>query len=153
MENIAENTNFDGANLIIEEAGASTSCDATFLISTLLVFVAKGDGAISELETDKMLDILSSHSETGSATALQHLSSAVMTLANDKDIALKLRKIGQGLSPDETERVFNLMLDIAVIDDDLAAGEAEAVKFAGQILGLSQDRIYSGLRAVAGRQG
>ena len=97
MENIAENTNFDGANLIIEEAGASASCDATFLISTLLVFVAKGDGAISELETDKMLDILSSHSETGSATALQHLSSAVMTLANDKDIALKLRKIGQGL--------------------------------------------------------
>lgn len=152
MGNRAENTHFDGANLVFEEAGEASSCDATFLLSNLLVFVAKGDGAISELETDKMLDILASQYGKGNATALQHLSSAVMNLANDKDIALKLRKIGQGLSLAETEQVFNLMLEIAVIDDDLAEGEAEAVKFAGQILGLSQDRIYSGLRAVAARQ-
>ena len=98
-----------------------------------------------------MLDILASKLGTGNAEALQHLSTAVMTLADDKDIALKLRQIGKELSPAETENVFEMMLEIAMADEELDSGEAEAVKFAGQILGLSQDRIYSSLRALAAK--
>ena len=151
MENQAELARFEGTRLLYEEGGTTNTCDATFLISTLLVFVAKGDGHISALETGKMLEIVSSQLGAGSAEALQHLSSAVMTLADDKDIALKLRKIGQGLSAQETERVFDLMLEIAAVDDDLDSGESNAIKFAGQILGLSQNRIYSALRALASK--
>jgi uncharacterized tellurite resistance protein B-like protein len=151
MDNSAERARFEGARLLYDAGGETDTCDATFLISTLLVFVAKGDGAISELETGKMLDVLASHLGAGNAEALQSLSAAVMTLANDKEIALKLREVGQDLSPAETEEVFDLMLEIAAVDDELDTGEAEAIKFAGQILGLSQDRIYSALRALAAR--
>ncbi len=151
MDSTAQITRFEGANLVYEADGETTACDATFLISTLLVFVAKGDGEISEIETGKMLDILTSRFGTGNAQALENLSAAIMTLANDKDIALRLRKIGQDLSQEETERVFDLMLDIAIVDDELDTGEVEAVKFAGQILGLSQDRIHASLRAIARR--
>ena len=151
MDSSVEMTRFEGAKLLYEEDGKTTACDATFLISTLLVFVAKGDGEISDVETGRMLDILTTRLGTGNAQALENLSSAIMTLANDKDIALKLRKIGQDLSREETERVFDLMLDIAIVDDQLDSGEVEAVKFAGQILGLSQDRIHSSLRAIANR--
>ena len=151
MENSAKIARFEGTRLLYEEQGHTETCDATFLISSLLVFVAKGDGTISDIETGKMLDILSSQLGAGNAEALLHLSSAVMTLADDKDIALRLRKIGQELSAEETERVFNLMLEIAVVDDDLDNGEAEAIKFAGQILGLSQNRIHSAIRALSAR--
>jgi uncharacterized tellurite resistance protein B-like protein len=151
MEISAENTRIEGTTLLYQENGQTTSCDATFLISTLLVFVAKGDGDISQIETGKMLDILTSRLGRGNAQAMESLSTAIMTLANDRDIALKLRKIGRDLSPEETERVFELMLEVATIDDDLDSGEVEAVKFAGQILGLSQDRIHSALRALANR--
>ena len=116
MQNPANETRFEGTNLLYDKAGESGSCDATFLISTLLVFVAKGDGTISDLETGRMIDILTSQPGLGNAEALRHLSSAVMTLANDKDIALKLREIGRGLSAEETEKVFELILDIAVVD-------------------------------------
>ena len=151
MDNAAKHARFEGTRLFYPEGRETNTCDATFLISTLLVFVAKGDGSISELETGKMLDALASHLGAGNAEALQYLSSAVMTLANDKDIALKLRKIGRGLSPAEKEKVFDLMLEIAAVDEELDSGEAEAVKFAGQILGLSQDRIHAALRALAAR--
>ena len=151
MENPAQTTRLEGSKLLYDEGGETNTCDATFLISTLLVFIAKGDGSISELETDRMLDILASKLGTGNAEALQHLSTAVMTLADDKDIALKLRQIGKELSPAETENVFEMMLEIAMADEELDSGEAEAVKFAGQILGLSQDRIHSALRALNAR--
>jgi uncharacterized tellurite resistance protein B-like protein len=153
MDSSTQKVRFDGSSLLHEEAGETNAFDASLLISTLLVFVAKGDGSISELETAKMLDMLTSYLEKGNAEAMQQLSTAAMTLANDKDIAVKLRDIARGLSVDETERVFDLVLDVAVVDDILDAGEIQAIKFAGQILGLSQDRIHSALRALTARRG
>ena len=153
MDKSTQEARFHGTNLFYGEAGSKKAFDASVLISTLLVFVAKGDGSISELETGKMLDMLTSCLGEGNAEAMQQLSYAAMTLANDKDIAFKLREIARGLSEDETERVFNLVLDVAMVDDVLDSGEIQAIKFAGQILGLSQDRIHSALRALAASQG
>ena len=96
--------------------------------------------------------MLTSYLGEGNAEAMQQLSSAAMTLANDKDIAFKLREIALGLSEDEKDRVFNLVLDVAMVDDILDSGEIQAIKFAGQILGLSQDQIHSALRALAASQ-
>jgi uncharacterized tellurite resistance protein B-like protein len=153
MDSSTHTARFQGTSLFYEEAGSRHAFDASILISTLLVFVAKGDGSISELETGKMLDMLTSCLGEGNAEAMQQLSSAAMTLANDKDIAFKLREIARGLSEDETERVFGLVLDLAMVDDVLDSGEVQAIKFAGQILGLSQDRIHSALRSLAASRG
>ena len=152
MDSSVQKSRFEGTSLFYKEAGSDKAFDASVLISTLLVFVAKGDGSISELETGKMLDMLTSYLGEGNAEAMQQLSSAAMTLANDKDIAFKCREIALGLSEDEKDRVFNLVLDVAMVDDILDSGEIQAIKFAGQILGLSQDQIHSALRALAASQ-
>lgn len=146
MITVAEQSHFKGTQLIFDEAGNTETYDASFLISTLLVFVAKGDGCISNQESEKMIDLLSSRLGTRNAVALERLSSAVMRLAGDTNIAQTLRKIGEGLSAQEKHDVFNMILEVAEVDDDLDSAEIEAIHFSGQILGMSQDAIHSKLR-------
>ena len=112
MVKLAEKARFDGAQLIFEEGNTTDSYDAGFLISTLLIFVAKGDGQISHLESGKMIELLSSRLETHNAVALGRLSGAIMFLASDTKVAQTLREISDGLSPAEKDEVFNMVLKL-----------------------------------------
>jgi uncharacterized tellurite resistance protein B-like protein len=148
MPESLDKRHFKGARLVFQSGDESHSLDATLLISRLLVYTAKGDGSISQVETDKMLELLSSQLDIPNGEAMQHLSSAVMSLANDKEVAVKLRHIGEGLSQEEKRVVLSMVLDIAMADDELDDGEVKAVAFAGRILGIDQDTVYSELRAL-----
>jgi uncharacterized tellurite resistance protein B-like protein len=147
MSDLVGRPQFEGAQLILGAHEKAESYDARFLISTLLVFVAKGDGEISELESNKMIDLLSSKMVIRSAEALGYLSSAIMSLSNDKDIVRTLQKISRGLSPAEKDDVFSMMLDVMAVDEKPAPGEIAAITVAGQILGFSEDIIHSRLRS------
>ena len=149
MDDFTDQNHFEGAKLIVGAGEKSDSYDARSLISTLLIFVAKGDGSISNLESAKMIDLLSSKFGTRSPEALERLSSAIMELANDVDIVTRMRKIGRGLSTDEKHEVFTMVLEVAEVDENLDPGEIEAIEFAGQILGMSQDAIHSKLRSFS----
>ena len=72
-----------------------------------------------------------------------------MSLANDADVVLTLRKAALALSVDEKQDVLRSLLEVAAVDQQLEAGEMEAINMAGQILGLSQDEIHSRLRSLA----
>jgi uncharacterized tellurite resistance protein B-like protein len=148
MSNLTDRPRFEGAQLVVGADGKAESYDARFLISTLLVFVAKGDGDISELESNKMIDLLSSKMAIRSAEALGYLSSAIMSLSNDEDIVKTLQEIGHGLSAAEKDEVFMMMLDVMVVDEKPEPGEIAAITLAGQILGLSEDVIHSRLRSI-----
>jgi uncharacterized tellurite resistance protein B-like protein len=147
MDSAADQSRFEGAQLICGEGGEAEFYDARFLISTLLIFVAKGDGNISNLESDKMIGLLSSKFDTRSAEALARLSTAIMALVNDADVVQKMQKISQGLSADEKSEVFAMLLELALADEELDAGEIKAIQQAGQILGLSQDAVHAALRS------
>ena len=149
MDNLAGQARFEGAQLVLGTHEQAESYDARFLISTLLVYIAKGDGNISSLESDKMIELLSSKFDTRSSEALERITSAIMALANDVDIAKTLRNISRGLSTVEKQEIFTMMLEVAVVDDILDPGEVETIKFAGQILGLSQNTIHSELRSIS----
>jgi uncharacterized tellurite resistance protein B-like protein len=138
----------EGAQLIMAAQDNAESYDARFLISTLLVYVAKGDGAISELESNAMLELLSSKMNIRSADALEYLSRAIMALSNDVDIVRTLRHISEGLSAAERDEVFAMLLDVMTVDEDRDPGEVNAITMAGEILGFSQDAIHSRLRAI-----
>lgn len=150
MNNMADRPHFEGAQLIIGAQDKAESYDARFLISTLLVYVAKGDGSISDLESNKMIELLSSKMDIRSAEALDHLSSAILALSNDEDIGKTLQEISHGLSAAEKGEVFAMMLEVMAVDADLDPGEINAITLAGQILGLSQDTIHSELRSYIG---
>lgn len=151
MDSAADQSRFEGTKLICGEGDEAEVYDARFLISTLLIFVAKGDGNISNLESDKMIGLLSSKFDTRSAEALERLSTAIMALVNDADVVQKLQKISQGLSADEKSEVFAMLLELALADEELDSGEVKAIQQAGQILGISQDAVHAALRSGSSR--
>jgi uncharacterized tellurite resistance protein B-like protein len=150
MTSNTDTAHFKGTQLVVGAHEDTETYDARFLISTLLVYVAKSDGRISDLESNTMLDMLISRMNIRGAEALERLSTAIMELSNDKDIAQTLQELGQSLSDDEKDEIFAMILDLVLVDEILDDGEVEAVKMAGQILGLPQNTIHSRLREASG---
>ncbi len=148
MGSVAGASHFKGAQLIIGAEHEAETYDARFLISTLLVYVAKSDGSISALESNRMIDLLAAQLSIPTPEALDRLSGAIMSLSNDKEIATTLQQISQSLSDNEKKEIFAMMVEVVVIDETLEPGEIEAVTLAGQILGLSLDTIHADLRAI-----
>ena len=138
---------FEGAQLVFDVDWIPETLDARELISRLLVLVAKGDGSISSVETNRMIDALSSSCHIRSAQVLEQLSAAIMT-AVDADNVVYLRQISEGLSLAEKSEIFSMAIDVAMVDDYMDPGELQALDLVGQILGLSQDAIFSRLRKV-----
>ncbi len=140
---------FEGARLIVGEEGERESLDARFLLSTLLVYVAKGDGNISSVETDKIIHLLSARYKHQGPRVLEQLTASIMALADQADLVQSLREIAKGLSAEEKMEIFSLATQVAMADEELSPGEERAINLAGQILGLSQDTIYARLRAIS----
>ena len=140
---------FEGVQLVLPAEDEPESIDARFLISTLLVYVAKGDGDISSVESDRMIELLSSRYGERSSVIMEHLSSSVMALADRPNIAQTLNGVAKDLTLDEKYEIFLLAVDIAMADGILDQGETQAILFAGQILGLPQNTIYSEIRKIS----
>jgi len=147
MDRSAGDPRFEGAQLIVGSGKHRKSYDARFLLSSLLVFVAKGDGAISSIESEKMIDLVSSRLNIRSSEALGSLSSAVMTLAEDNDIAQTLRRISAKLSGEEKLDVFNMMLEVASVDGNQDPGEIQAINVAARILDMSSATVHKAFNA------
>jgi len=139
---------FEGAQFVLGEQEDAPVYDAKFLISILLVYVAKGDGNIDSVETDRMLDIISTHFDSSGAEAMGLLSDAVRTFTDGGDLVQKLSGISQGLSEAERSDIFNMLFEVIMADGEFADGEARTVETAGNILGLSPDAIHARIRAA-----
>jgi len=143
------NPRFEGAELVVGHENNATAYDAKFLISILLVYVAKGDGSIDSSETDRMIDIISTRFDASGAEAMGLLTDAVKTFTDGGDLVEKLRGISAGLSEQERNDIFGMLLDVIMADGEMADGEMRTVETAGSILGLSQDAIHAGIRGAA----
>ncbi len=139
---------FEGAQLVIEKHGDAAVYDAKFLISILLVYVAKGDGHIDSAETDRMIDIISTRFHSSGAEAMGLLTDAVRTITDSGDLMGKLQEINQGLSVAECSDIFDMLLEVIMADGELAGGEARTVAVAGKILGLSPEAIQARIQAT-----
>jgi uncharacterized tellurite resistance protein B-like protein len=148
MADSQDEPRFEGAQLVVGEEKEATVYDAKFLISILLVYVAKGDGEIDSSETDRMIDIITKRFDSSSAEAMDLLSNAVKTFTDGGDLLERLRDISKGLSETERSDVFDMLLEVIMADGNLADGEVRTVEAAGKILGLSPDAIHAGIRAA-----
>ena len=92
---------FEGTTLVIETTSGPETYDSQFLVAALLVFVAKGDGAISDKETQKMLQLIEEHFHLHSAESLELLSRAITDLADNPDLSSLLREHSNVLTPSE----------------------------------------------------
>jgi uncharacterized tellurite resistance protein B-like protein len=148
MDDSYDGSRFEGAQLVVGKQGNAAVYDAKFLISILLVYVAKGDGHIDSAETDRMIDIISTHFDSSGAEAMGLLSDAVRTFTGGGDMIGKLREISQGLSEAECSDIFDMLLEVIMADGEVADGEVRTVEAAGKILGLSPEAIHARIRPV-----
>ncbi len=138
---------FEGTRLILGEDDGKTVYDAKFLISILLVYVAKGDGEIDPSETDRMIDIIINHFDTNSAEAMGLLSDAVRTFSDGQNLVERLRDISQSLNQQESKEIFSMLLQVILADGKMSDGEIRTAEIAGEILGLSRNEIHSAFQS------
>ncbi len=120
--------------------------DKRFLVAALLIFVAKGDGNISDIESGRMIDLLSSRLKINNAEALESLSSILNAMQEDSDIARRLRDISVRLTEKQKREIFVMMLDVAAVDEVRDEGETEAINMASRILDMSEESIAEACR-------
>lgn len=148
MLSLKEEHHFDRARLITNTEAIDHSGRVDFLIASILVYAAKSDGSISQPETDKMIETLCTRLGVRNAEAMDHLSRAVMQLADEGNFILKLQQLATALNQEEKESVLDMMLQVAMADGKIEPQEYQAVLCTGEILKLPQDKVYAELRSI-----
>ncbi len=130
---------FEGATLVIETTSGPETYDSKFLVAALLVFVAKGDGNISEKESQKMLQLIEEHFHLHSAESLELLSRAITDLAENPDLSSLLRELSNVLTPSEKEDIAVMLLKVIAADGRRDVDEMEMMNVAAEIIGISSE--------------
>lgn len=133
---------FEENEMIIETQNATEVYDAKYLVAVLLVFVAKGDGNISESETEQMLGLLGDHFDLPSARALELLTRAMTDIAENPDLENLLKDLSVILSLVEKEDIALMMLKVAAADGRKDAEEMDKLSIAAQIIDIPADVMH-----------
>jgi uncharacterized tellurite resistance protein B-like protein len=136
------NPRFEGSTLVIETNNETETYDAQFLVAVLLVYVAKGDGAISHSETHEMLTAIGQHFHLQSAQSLELLNRAIAGLADNPDLGGLLRQLSTTLTVDDKREIALMMLKVAAADGRKDAGEMEKLHIAAEIIAIPPDVLH-----------
>jgi uncharacterized tellurite resistance protein B-like protein len=133
---------FEGAQLIIETSNETEVYDSQFLVAALLVSVAKGDGHISEMETDKMLQLVGEHFHLRSSESLELLTRAMSNLAENPDLTSLLVELSTVLTSADKEDVAVMLLKVVAADGRQDAEEMEMLSKAAEIIEISPESMH-----------
>jgi uncharacterized tellurite resistance protein B-like protein len=134
---------FEGSTLVIETTSGPETYDSQFLVAALLVFVAKGNGNISEDEVKKMLQLVSEHFHLESGESLALLNRAMGDLADNPDLAGLLKELSNVLSPEEKEDIAIMLLKVIAADGNRDVDEMEMMNVAAEIIDISAEARHS----------
>jgi len=133
---------FEDDEMIIETQNATEVYDAKYLVAVLLVYVAKGDGNISENETKQMLDLLGDYFDLPSASSLELLTRAMADIAENPDLDNLLKDLSVILSLAEKEEIALMMLKVVAADGRKDAEEMDKLSTAAQIIDIPADVMH-----------
>lgn len=132
----------EGDALVIETQSDTEVYDAKYLVSGLLVFVAKGDGNISGQETAEMIELVNEHFGLPSAESLALLTNAMEDIGENPDFENLLRELSQLLSTDEKEAVALMMLKVVAADGRKDAEEMEKLRVAADLIEIPAEVLH-----------
>ena len=133
----------EGTQLIIETSNETEIYDSQFLVAALLVFVAKGDGQISDVETEKMLQLVGDHFHLKSSESLELLSEAMAKLAENPDLNSILRELSGALTSADKEDVAVMLLKVVAADGRQDAEEMEMLSVAAEIMAITPESMHT----------
>lgn len=139
MTDDTKTSRIEGDALIIETAGETEVYDAQYLVAALLVFVAKGDGAITDRETESMLELVSERFGLRSAESLALLTRAISDLAANPDLESLIRQLGAMRSDTEREDIAVMMMKVTTADGEADADEIERMNKACELIGITPE--------------
>lgn len=134
---------FEGSTLVIETSSGPETYDSQFLVAALLVFVAKGDGGISEKETERMLQLVEEHFHLHSGESLALLTRAMADLADNPDLNSLLRELSHSLTPEEKEDIAVMLLKVVAADGRRDGEEMEMLNIASEVIEISAEARHS----------
>jgi uncharacterized tellurite resistance protein B-like protein len=134
-------TRFEGTKLVVETGDKKEEYDAEFLVAALLVFIAKSDGEISAIETQKMLELVGDHFELRSSESLEILTKAMEDQAENPDLYEILKELATNLSSADKEDFAVMMFKVVAADGMEDAEELQAVAAAAELLDISSESL------------
>lgn len=132
----------DGDELIIETQSRTEVYDSKYLLAALLLFVARGDSAITGNQTQQMLALIEKQFGIVSAESLELLTRAMADIAENPDMESLLRDLSGLLNVHEKEDFAVMMLKVAAADGRQDADEMERLQKAADILSISPDIMH-----------
>ena len=133
---------FEGNQLIIETSNETEMYDSQFLVAALLVFVAKGDGNISDVETAKMLQLVGDHFHLKSSESLELLTDAMEKLAENPDLSSILKELSTTLTSADKEDVAVMLLKVVSADGRQDAEEMEMLSIAAELMDILPESMH-----------
>ena len=134
---------FEGTQLIIETGNDTEVYDSQFLVAALLVLVAKGDGVISDFETEKMLQLVGNHFHLKSSESLELLTRAMTDLSENPDLNSLLKDLSAVLTSADKEDVAVMLLKVVAADGRQDAEEMDMLSVAAEIIEISPESMHN----------
>ncbi len=127
---------------VIETQSSTETYDSKYLLAALLIIVAKGDGNISEMESQQMLALIEEYFQMPSAESLALLTRAMTDIAENPDMNSMLGDLSSILSADEKEDIALMLLKIVAVDGRKDADELEKLSVATGIINIPADVMH-----------
>lgn len=134
---------FEGSKLIIETCNDTEVYDSQFLVAALLVSMAKSDGNISQVETEKMLQLVSEHFQLKSSESLELLTRAMTSLAENPDLTSLLKELSTVLTSSDKEDIAVMLLKVMSADGRRDADEMDTLGRAAEIMNISSESMHN----------
>lgn len=128
--------------LVVATQNVTKTYDAKYLVSALLVFVAKGDGDISGQETAEMLQLVGDRFGLQSSESLELVTNALDDIAENPDFENLLRDLSGLLSVAEKEEVALMMLKVVAADGRKDAEELDRLRVAADLIEIPAETMH-----------
>ena len=142
MSDTIISSRLEGTTLVVETRDGSETYDSQFLVAALLIFIARGSGAIEPEETAKMLDLIEGHFQLEGAESLALLTRAMSELAEKPELGQLLAEVGRSLSDEDKEDIAVMALKVIAADGRREVAEMEKFNQAVEAVNISPEIVH-----------
>jgi uncharacterized tellurite resistance protein B-like protein len=142
MNEEIKSSRLEGTTLVVETNSGTEIYDSQFLVAALLVFIARGSGAIEPEETSTMLELIESHFHLQGAESLELLTRAMSELAEKPELGNLLTELGRTLADDDKEEIAVMALKVIAADGRRKVAEMEKFNLVVEAVGMPPEVVH-----------
>lgn len=134
-----------------KNGGNSARYDTAYIVASLLVLVARGDGEVCQAEIDTMIGLVAQRFELTSAAALEHIKTAMQETSCDLELPQIVRARVRHLGVSDKQQILTMLLEVAQADGVQQADELRAIEVAAKLIDLPAAAVHEVYRVYFSR--